>query len=449
MKRRIFSAGGWTVAGSGLSQAIRFGSNLVMTRLLVPEMFGIIAIALMVNYALVMFSDVGLRQSVVQSGRGNTAVYLNTAWALQILRGALLWILALLVSLIVILAAHFGVFPADSVYAAPILPYVIAVLSAGAVISGFDSTKIFEASRNLSLNRVIQIELAAQVAGLICMLAWVALDRSIWALVSGYLCSTLARTILSHAWLRGVANRWHWDVTAFREIIHFGKWIFLSSILAFLVISSDRLLLGGLVSANLLGVYVIAYLIFSSVQQILVKVISDVLFPALSEVARERPGDLKQNYYRVHTFVAAASYTCAGILAISGQPLIQLLYDHRYDQAGWMLEILAVSLLSMPFSVAGQCFMALGMPRIFSYMLAIQLAAMYLLTPIGFHFWGLEGALWAVVSSNFAYFPLLVVYKIKHDLFDLWKELIPLPFVVLGMIVGKGIKVLLGYLPGF
>jgi len=69
-----------------------------MTRLLVPEMFGVMAIAMMVMYGLALFSDVGLRQSIVQSRRGGEAVFLNTAWALQIMRGFVIWGAALAVA---------------------------------------------------------------------------------------------------------------------------------------------------------------------------------------------------------------------------------------------------------------------------------------------------------------------------------------------------------------
>ena len=60
---------------------------------------------------------------------------------------------------------------------------MIAVVSISAAIGGFQSTKFFEASRLLSLGRVTQIQIAAQIIGLICMIGWVLIDRSIWALV--------------------------------------------------------------------------------------------------------------------------------------------------------------------------------------------------------------------------------------------------------------------------
>src|SRR5882672_6188997 len=333
---RVLRAGGWTVAGFALSQAIRFGANLVMTRLLVPEMFGVMAIATMVMYGLALFSDVGLRQSVVQSRRGREAVFLNTAWAIQIARGCVIWAAALAVSLILLWANQFV--PPASAYADPSLPAVIIVLSASAVIAGFESTKLHEASRGLSLGRITRLDLASQLVGLLGMLAWALVDRSIWALVAGTLAAAAARTRLSHAWLPGEPNRWHWERAAAREILALGRWIFAGSVLGFLVNSADRLILGALLDSTVLGVYAIAFLLFNAVEQVLVKLVGDVSYPALSEVARERPADLRASYYGFHLAVGLPACIAAGVLMMSGERLVAVLYDARYAQAGWMLQ---------------------------------------------------------------------------------------------------------------
>lgn len=301
-KARVLQAGGWIVAGFVLGQALRFAGNLVMTRLLVPEMFGVMALATMVMYGLALFSDLGLRQAIVQSRRGREAAFLNTAWALQIARGFAVWGGALVLSMILIFAKDMGI-DGESAYADPSLPYVVAVLSLSAVIGGFESTRLAEASRNLSLARVTQLELASQLAGLACMIGWACVHRSIWALVAGGLCAAAVRACLSHAWLPGAANRWQWERAACAEILGFGKWILAASVLGFLVNSADRLILGALVSTGVLGVYAIAYLLFSSVEQVLVKIVADVSYPALSELARERPERLRAAYYRFHLAV--------------------------------------------------------------------------------------------------------------------------------------------------
>ena len=440
LRARVLRAGGWTVAGFALSQAIRFGANLVMTRLLVPEMFGVMAIATMVMYGLALFSDLGLRQSIVQSRRGGEAVFLNTAWAVQIGRGFVIWGAALAVSIGFVAASHLTLFHVESVYADPSLPYVIAILSLCAVIAGFESTKLSEASRSVTLGRITQIDIAAQIAGVLCMIAWAAIDRSIWALVAGGLCAAAARTLLSHGWLPGTANRWQWESAAFREIIGLGKWIFAASILGFFVNSADRLVLGALTSAAVLGVYVIAFLIFSSVEQVLARIVGEVSYPALSEVARERPADLRSSYYQFHLAVGLPACVAAGVLVVSGEPLIALLYDARYAEAGWMLQILAVALVTLPFRVASQCFIVLGEPQRMSAICAIRLVALCAAVPLGWHFFGLTGALWAIVLSYFSTLPTTFAFIVRHGLFDLRQELALLPAFLAGLAAGQGLS---------
>src|SRR5215470_17372745 len=136
LRKRILSAGTWSLAGYGLSQAIRFGTNLLMTRLLVPDMFGVMAIATVIMVGLEMFSDLGLRQSIVQSRRGNDPAFLNTAWVVQIFRGVLLWLVAFGIALLVAVADRVGMAPKDSVYADQRLPYVIATVSFTVIIAG-------------------------------------------------------------------------------------------------------------------------------------------------------------------------------------------------------------------------------------------------------------------------------------------------------------------------
>src|SRR5690348_14457872 len=90
LKQRVFTAGVWSFASFGLSQAIRLGSNLLTTRLLAPEMFGLMAIAFLVTNCLAMFSDIGLHIHVIQ-GKRRDAKFINTIWVMQIIRGSILW----------------------------------------------------------------------------------------------------------------------------------------------------------------------------------------------------------------------------------------------------------------------------------------------------------------------------------------------------------------------
>jgi O-antigen/teichoic acid export membrane protein len=436
LKSRALNAGIWSLAGYGLSQIIRFGSALVMARWLTPEVFGVMEIAIVIMLGVAMFSDLGLVQNIIQSRRGEDPSFLNTAWTLQILRGALLSLIVVGIALGLHLTRGAGLVPVSSAYADPTLPFVIAALSLGPVINGFATTKVAQASRNLVLGRLTCIDLVAQVAGLCVRFAWAFLDRSIWALVAGILTYALFSVVLGHAWLPGSSNRWQWEKSALKELLHFGRWVFLSSILYFVVMNGDRLLLGGLIDAATLGTYAIAVSMVSAINLVIGQLVSRVGLPALSEVYRQGR-DLRQAYYKIHAVIAVIAYFSAGFLVVSSQALIAMLYDVRYTGAGWMLQIIAVGLLAAPLELGIQSCLALGKPQLLSLTLVIRLIALFILAPLGFSAFGLLGFLGGFVISQLSILPAIVTFNRRHDLFDVKREALLLPVIIVGAGAGK------------
>ena len=432
LRDRVIHTTSWIMVGHISGQLLRLVSNLIMTRLLVPEMFGVMAIANIIMIGLSMISDVGIQQHIIQSKRSDSEDFLNTAWVVQIIRGIILWFIALIISLIFAGFADDNWWPADSVYADPMLPMIIVILSFTAVINGFGSTKVAMANRNLAMTQVVKIDLMSQFIGIVLMICWAYIDRSIWALVFGALVSSLLKSVLGHAVLPGNKNKFHWDTESFYELVHFGKWIFLTSILGFLAINGDRLILGGLIDAKMLGLYSIAMFFVAAIQQVFAKVIGSVALPAFSEVFRNRPDDLKKTYYKLRLPIDVATLLATGFLFSVGHLIIEILYDERYHASGYILEILCISLFGLRFSLAGQCFVAMGKPKLLAPLILIKVIVLFTFLPLAFNWWGLDGALWIVAVSGIFTIPFTMYIKIKTGLFDLRHELVILPLVLVG-----------------
>jgi O-antigen/teichoic acid export membrane protein len=113
----------WTIASYGISQVMRFGSNLVLTHLLFPELFGLMTLAYVFITGLHLFSDLGLHTSIIQNKRGDEPDFLNTAWTMQIIRGVGLWLCCLIIAAP---AAHF--------YGEPKLLWVLPIAGLGTLI---------------------------------------------------------------------------------------------------------------------------------------------------------------------------------------------------------------------------------------------------------------------------------------------------------------------------
>jgi len=87
------------MGGMVAQRALNLISNLVMTRILAPEAFGLMAIILTVHLMIEMMSDIGIRQSIVRAQRGEDPLFLNVAWTVQILRGVAIAAIVLLMAL--------------------------------------------------------------------------------------------------------------------------------------------------------------------------------------------------------------------------------------------------------------------------------------------------------------------------------------------------------------
>lgn len=437
LRERIIHAGFWTLGGHASSQVLRLISNLLTTRLLIPEAFGIMALANTFVLGLALFSDVGLGQSVVRSHRSNESTFINTVWTLQVLRGCLIWMFCLgLAATVYALAAH-GVFALDSVYAHPMLPVVLAAVSISAVVGGFESTNIAIASRTLNVKKITQIELLSQGGALVIMVTWAYVAQSIWALVVGAIAAAAIRTTLSHTIVPGPRNAFHWDKTAAREVFGFGKWIFLGSIMGFVVSNGDRIILGGLTSAASLGVFSLAAFLMGAIQQVFTKLAGSVAFPTFCEVIRNDRSKLKDVYYKLRLPVDLASLFAAGFLFSAGHIIANVLYDKRYSEVGGILEIMSIGLLEIRYGIAGQCLLALGQSKIISFLIGMRLPIVLLATPLAYANFGLHGAAWITGGNVLVTIPFLLYYTHKHRILSIKKEIQTLPILLLGYVVGE------------
>jgi O-antigen/teichoic acid export membrane protein len=440
-RQRVLQAGRWSLTGFVISQGIRFATNLMMTRLLAPEMFGVMSVAQMIMVGMALFSDLGLKANVIQSQRGRDGVFLNTVWVTQIAVGCLIALCAVAVGGALFLAQGVDLFPSGSAYTSPELPYVVAVLGLGMVISSLESTAVPEATRGLAVGRVVRVQLLAQLASVLAMLTLATVSRSVWVLVIGGFVGSITGTVLSHKMLPGNRNRFEFDPIAFREIVRFGKWIFLSSAAGFLGLAADKILLAAFVSASTLGVYAIAGLLVFAAEQVLNKLVAEVAFPALSEVARERRRDLKRTVYRFYVPLATLSYAAVAMLVVAGDAIVDLLYDTRYRDAGWMLQILAGILLAVPIRIHAQCFLALGYSRWHSHFAIMRLVTVLIALPVAFYLFGLIGAVFGAVLSHVCVIPMVFYYAARCQVFDIRKELLP----VVGFIPGAALGALAVY----
>jgi len=376
------------------------------------------------------FSDVGIGPAIIQSERGDERGFLNTAWTVQALRGMALGAVSALIA-----------WPVALLYAERQLIWLLPIAGLAAVIAGFNSTALFTLNRHLDVGKLTMQSLVSQIVGSAVMVVLAKLYPSVWALLAGNLAAALTTLALSHVLLPGTRNRFHWDRTAAKEMMSFGRWIFVSTLLTFLALQADRLIFGKLISLKDLGVYGVAAMMAALPTQAILKLGGVVVFPAYSR-AKAAGSDFQDVFDRVRLpLLAGAGLVTTGLVA-GGQHVIELLYDPRYHQAGWMLQLLAVSGWFQVMQVTnGSALLALGSPRSVAVTNMVKLAAMVIFVPLGFWRYGLLGGIIGIILSDVLKYVASSFLASRMGLHMLGKDLMLSAFVgatALGMLWVSG-----------
>ena len=416
----------------GATQALRLGSNLILTRLLFPEAFGLMVVVGIVLFGLTMLSDVGILQAVIQNPRGDDEDFLNTAWTLQIMRGGLLCVLTWCIA-----------YPASLFFDKPELFGLLLAAGGQLVIAGFESTSLLTLRRQVASRKLAVIEIGVQFATFVAVVATAMVWQSVWALLIGASIGGLVRLVWSHLIDVGYRNRLEWDKSAWQEITKFGRWIFGSSVATFLSSQSDRLLLGRLLGMSTLGVYSVALMLSEVVGAAVSRVVSGVLYPVFSRVSQEEPEMLRDEYYAARLRLDAAALPALGALTMLGDFIVILLWDLRYVEAGWMLRVLAIraafACIMLPCEV---CLVATGESRFGFIRSVVRMFAVLIGVPLGYAWGGAEGLVLAVALSEVPAAFILWPAAARRGLFKITREIRAFVFFGLGVMLASYIRYL-------
>jgi O-antigen/teichoic acid export membrane protein len=408
--------------GYGVSQALRLGGNLILTRLLFPEAFGMMAIINVACYGMTVLVDMGLGQSIVQSKRGNDPAFINTAWTIQIILGFLIWIGLSLLAL-----------PIATLYSEPQLAAMLPVVGLGSVISGFNSTKLYTAQRNLEAKRVTLIELGTYTLGLLftIYLAW--LQQSVWSLVWGGLITSALKMIASHVVLHGIKNQFAWECDAYKHLIRFGRWIMWSSILSFVSSEGARMLIGAVLDMRQLALFTLASTMSLMFWQAILQLASRVFFPAYAEVYRDKPENLNSVLFKSRLAITLPNWALAVLFVYFGTPLMGLLYDNRYHDSGIMLQMLAAgTLLGCVWGSYTGVLLAMGKVATMTMLTASQIAVQLCGMLIGYYYGGGMGLVIGVSASSWAMYPVQAFVMSRNGL---WQPRLDLPFLAASLLI--------------
>ena len=430
--QRTIRGGVFIIAGEAYGSLLRLAANLVMTRLLYPEAFGLMLIVNLVVLALGMLSDVGVRGALITKQGDIDDKFLDTGWSMMVIRGGLLGLTTLALAV-----------PVASYYEEPQLVGLLCIAAVGPVLQGLSSPYPILAEKSVLIGRVVFWRTASTTVAMCISLVWMYLVPSIWVLAWVGVLSTAAVAGSSYFFFPSRRPKFQLDRESFNEIFRFGRWVFLSTMLTFVVLHGDGLILSHLLSVEQLGVFSIAAALYKLVSNIIGKINAGLLLPVYAEIRKGTAEGYVERLTKIKIAIFGFTSPVLFALAIFGQYIIAFMYDPRYHGAGDIVQVVSAG---MVFFVAGSSIQMIPLSNgdSFRHMVLQFIRAVLLISAmlIGGSLAGFEGLVIGIGLAHALYYPVLRIGVAKYYRHSLSTDLL---YIVIAYLIIIGGWMLLGW----
>lgn len=353
--------------------------NVVLARLLAPEDFGLLALALVLIQGMESLTFVGIDNYLIQNKTISNDLVRN-AWFLNIIRGVLLTLLAL------------AICPFYSkLVNEPATLQVLWIVAFNSVLEGMKNPGSILAEREISFGRISIYEIlcAFLEVGVVIVIAW--FIRNAEALAWGLLLGTLLKSLLSFFFfpLPGAPQ---FDWTHQVKLLSVAKHFVVIAVGTLIMVQGDNLIIGALEGSESLGIYVVAYQLAVFPVLFLQDIANRVALPVFSSLQYDEER-LRAISSKVVQLQLAVIIPFIVIIAVFAHDLVVTLYGEKWTEAGRVLQALVFVTLGkglthvcVPYILGTGAFSFASRMKMLEMM--VFLGSVYL----GVRFYGLTGA---------------------------------------------------------
>ena len=398
LSKRVVRGGAWVFALRIVNQGLSIIKLIILARILSPEDFGLMGIALLTMSSLEMFSQTGFQAALIQK-KENVDAYLNSAWTIMIIRGLVLF------GILYIIAPYVAVF-----FNSPQAQPIIRVIGFSILFLAFSNIGIIYFQKDLEFNKQFMYQLSGTVVDFVVAISVVVIFKNVWALVFGLLAGNFARFIASFI-IHPYKPRLSFDFNKTKELFSFGKWIFSSNILVFLILQGSSIFVGRMLGTTMLGYYQMADKVAKITSTEFTKMLSLVTFPAYS-ILQNNLSKLREAFFKVYKFIAFISIPLSVLICVLASEFTAVFFGLEWMPMVPVLQILLlVGILRCLLGALSPVFLSLGKPDVITKLQAVQTIFLFMILFIFTKYWGIVGAALASLLTT------LVMFFIRNHIF--------------------------------
>lgn len=424
----FWRSGTFILAATAVATVVfRLGSNLILTRLLSPEIFGFVAIVISVSVVLTLITDMGFHAFVVRHPRGEEREFLDTVWTVRAIRSAILVVLILLTAPWL-----------ASLYGRPETTLAILVLAFVFALEGVSSLGVISATRQERAGFVSIFDFVMTVVTTCLLVAVVIVIRSEWGFLLGFVLGAAVRAVASYMAFPNSFRRLRLDRGAAKELIAFAWIVVPSSIITLALTQWDKVVLPRFLDLAEFGLYMVALGIVGAITSFTIAYTHRIVYPTLARLARDDTEGLNADYYRLRLYVTAILALSIGMVAGASGIIVQVLFDDRYLGVALYLGILAFApAFQYNVGCAEAYLVAVGKIRWVLIFNVLRLVHVIVFGSIGYYFIGITGLLLAMATMDVPAMVLGWELLRRAKALRLWHEAFFLALLALGFGLGR------------
>jgi len=441
LSTKVVRGGLWVFSLRIAARGLRFLRTVILARLLAPHDFGLFGIAMISMAALEALTQTGFETALVQK-KENVESYLDTAWTISAVRGTILF------SILFFLAPWIAKF-----FDSPQATMIIRVISMSALLSGFKNVGLIFFQRELEFNKLFFYEFSSILVDLAVAITLAFTLRNVWALVWAGLAAGVVRLFMSYL-IHPYRPRLTLAKREFHELLGYGKWLFGSGVLVFLVTQGDDFFVGKVLGPAALGLYQMAYLVSNLPATEISRTMAQVAFPAYSKLQDDLP-KIKDAYLKALHLTAFLSIPLAMGIFVLAPDFTKVFMGERWMPIVPAIKVLVFAgLVRSIAATTGPILHGIGKPKIDTIWQTVRLILLItLIYPLTMR-WGILGTSIAVlcsISVSTLGFSLGVIRITKCGIYNFLKAII-LPalnsFIMTAVIIILKVNIkLTGFLP--
>jgi len=424
LKQKSGIAIAWDLGGTLAKSLSSFVISIFLARLLTPEEFGLVGMAMVFITVSQVFIDVGFASALIQNQKTTSLSYSSVFW-LNLVMGLFL------TTLFYLCAPYIGNF-----YDNQDITNLVKWLSLIFLFNSFCIVQTALLKKKLNFKVLSLSNMLAGVLGGVCGVIFAFMDYGVYSLVIQNIVTAILVTIFLWS-----AADWKPDFKfSFKEIkklTGFSTYVFVDRFLSSVFKRLDIIVIGKVLSPATLGYYTRAVSLNNQVTSYSSSSISKVFFPVLSSI-QDDDEKFRTIYFKVVSIVCFMSFGLTGLLYVLGEDVIITLFGEKWMPSVAIFQILVISACNYPLSsIMINAFMSKGKSKenfyIGLFRKSIRVVPLYLAYEFGI----IPFAIGVVVVSYVLTFTNIVFLKkytnlsIVTHLKKIFEAIIPLVFIIL------------------